>query len=355
MATRYPARPTLLLRWHVVALVGCAVTLGVAANRVLASQAAAGSPSAGAPATAWFCPMHPDVTSDAAGRCRRCGMAFIQGNPFDVRDYRLDVVASPAAIVPGRPFRLTLRVTHPDTGDVIKSFETVHDKRYHLFVVGHDLESFQHLHPDLQPDGTWAMDVTVPKAGYYRVLSDFVPTGGAPQFLGRTLVTAGFDGDIESQEASLSADAVFSKTVGSITANLTFEPRILTAGEYGHLQFELADVRTGQPVTDLEPYLGAFGHTLILSEDLLDSVHSHPTDWLEGGVATGHGGPRVTFEGYMPRPGRYRSWTQFLRGGELTTVSFTFEVRTLEDAVRLGRRASAQAGAPRLLAAHVAR
>ena len=79
-------------------------------------------------------------------------------------------------------------------------------------------------------------------------------------------------------------------------------------------------------------------------------MHSHPTDWLEGGIATGHGGPRVTFEGYMPRPGRYRSWTQFLRGGEITTVSFTFEVRTLEDAVRLGRQARVPARAQRVLA-----
>jgi hypothetical protein len=45
----------------------------------------------------------------------------------------------------------------------------------------------------------------------------------------------------------------------------------------------------------------------------------------------------VTFEGYMPRPGRYRAWTQFLRNGELTTFSFTFRVVTLDEAVRLER------------------
>jgi len=341
----------------------CALALVLSVHRASAWRAAPGAQDAsstattasGTPATAWFCPMHPDVTSDTAGRCRRCGMAFIHGNPFDARDYRLDVKASPAALVAGRPFHLTLRVTHPDTGKVITSFETVHDKQYHLFIVGHDLQTFQHLHPALQPDGTWAIDVTVPTPGYYRILSDFVPTGGAPQFLGRTLVTANFDGDLDSQRASLAPDVVFSKRAGSITANLTFEPRILTAGEFGHLQFELTDAQTGQPVTDLQPYLGAFGHTLILSEDLLDSVHSHPTDWLEGGIATGLGGPRVTFEGYMPRPGRYRSWTQFLRNGELNTVSFTFEVRTLEDAVRLGRQASIPSIGPMLLAAHRSR
>jgi hypothetical protein len=34
-------------------------------------------------------------------------------------------------------------------------------------------------------------------------------------------------------------------------------------------------------VTDLQPYLGAFGHALILSEDMRDYVHSHPFEDLD--------------------------------------------------------------------------
>ena len=284
--------------------------------------------------TGYFCPMHPVHTSHEPGRCPICGMALVAGDPFDTSDYGLDFTTSPTAVASGKPFTMTFRVRHPRTGDTVKSYEVVHDKRFHLFLVGHDLGVFEHLHPDLQADGSWEMRVTLPKPGYYRVLSDFLPTGGSPQFLGRTLVTSDFDQDLESQAANLEPDTVLTKTVDSIVASVELEPSPMVSGQYGHLQFTLTDVKTGEPVTDLQPYLGAFGHTLILSEDMLDYVHSHPTEGPEHDIARGLGGPRVTFEGYMPRPGRYRSWTQFLRNDRLTTVSFTFRVLSLEDAVR---------------------
>ena len=32
-------------------------------------------------------------------------------------------------------------------------------------------------------DGTWTIETTVPKPGYYEVLCDFMPKGGSAQFL----------------------------------------------------------------------------------------------------------------------------------------------------------------------------
>jgi hypothetical protein len=217
----------------------------------------------------------------------------------------------------------------------VRDFEVVHDKRYHLFVVSHDMTEFQHLHPDQQPDGSWTVEAVLPRAGAYRFVSDFLPTGGAPQLLSRSLVTAGFNGDLESQDAHLEPDTALRKTVGPLTAELRFDPPRLIAGQYGHLEFTLTDSKTGESVADLQPYLGAFGHAFILSEDLRDSVHSHPPEWRDGKeIASGFGGPTVLFEGYMPLPGRYRVWAQFLRRGELTTIPFTFEVSTLDEVLR---------------------
>ena len=285
--------------------------------------------------TAWFCPMHPDVTSSQTGNCRKCGMALVAGRPFDTRDYTLDIRTTPAAIRSGVPFRMRFDVRHPSSGNQVRDFEVVHDKRYHLFVVSHDMAVFQHLHPDQQPDGSWAVETVLPKGGAYRVVSDFLPTGGAPQLLARTLVTADSAGDLRLQDARLDPDTTLRKTVGPLTAELRFDPPRLVAGQYGHLEFTLTDSKTGEPVTDLQPYLGAFGHAFILSEDLRDSVHSHPPEWRDGKeIASGLGGPTVLFEGYMPLPGRYRVWTQFLRRGELTTIPFTFEVSTLDEVLR---------------------
>ncbi|MBV8843326.1 MAG: hypothetical protein JO307_11000 [Bryobacterales bacterium] len=292
--------------------------------------------------TAWVCPMHPDYTMEVPGKCPRCGMDLVHAAPFDVSDYRLDFQTTPAVVKPGQKATLTFKMFHPGTGEQIKKFETVHEKQFHLFVISQDMDYFQHIHPQEQPDGTWTIDATLPKAGYYKILCDFMPSGGAPQFLARPLVTAGYTGDLESGSAHLTPDTKASKTVEDITASVSYDPPACVVGLYCHMNYFLTDSSTGKPVTDLQTYLGAFGHTLIMSEDMIDYVHSHPLDILampddDGGppvflIPPGadleklRGGPEVTFEGLMPKPGRYRAWTQFRRNDKVHTFAFTFNV-----------------------------
>ncbi len=291
---------------------------------------------------AWVCPMHGDYTTDVPGMCPRCGMALVHAAPFDVRDYDVDFYTVPAAVKPGRKITMFFRFRHPGTGEVVKKFEEVHTKRFHLFVISQDMEFFQHIHPVEQPDGTWSIDTVLPKAGYYRVLSDILPSGGASQFLGRSLVTEGYEGDLEANSAHLVPDTNLTKTVEDITAKVTYDPEQFIVGLYGHMKFFLTDTKTGRPIVDLQTYLGAFGHTLIMSEDMEDYVHSHPLDILampddDGGppqflippdadLEKIRGGPEVTFEGLMPKPGPYRAWTQFRRNDQLRTFAYTFNV-----------------------------
>jgi hypothetical protein len=305
----------------------------------LAPLAQGRSPSA---ETAFVCPMHPDYTTDIEGRCPRCGMALVKASPFDVRDYELEFTTTPQVVRAGQRATWRLRVLHPDTQRAITNFEVVHEKQYHLFVISQDMAHFQHIHPELRPDGTWTIDVTLPKAGYYTVLSDFLPRGGAWQFIARPLVTAGYKGDLADDSVPLLPDTNLTKDVDDLRATLSFDPPTFVAGQYGHLNYHLTDAATGRPVTDLQTYLGAFGHTLIMSEDLTEYVHSHPLDIVPGTDDDGEpefvippgtdleklrGGPDVTFDGLMPRPGRYRAWTQFRRHNTVHTFSYTFTVR----------------------------
>jgi hypothetical protein len=287
--------------------------------------------------TAWFCPMHPEVTAADRGNCRKCGMALVAGDPFDTREYTVEFSTTPTVVKAGVPIKMFFTVRHPGNGAPIRNFEVVHDKRYHLFIVSRDMDVFEHIHPEQRPDGSWEIEVKLPKPGYYQILSDFIPTGGSPQFIGRTLVTTDFAGDLESQAAHLEPDIILTKTVGSITAHLQLEPSILVAGQYGHLSFALTDAATGQPVTDLQPYLGAFGHR---AHPERGHARLRPLASFEGpesDITKGFGGPQVTFEGYMPRAGHYRAWSQFLRRGQVITVPFTLNVSTLEEAVRRNR------------------
>ena len=97
------------------------------------------------------------------------------------------------------------------------------------------------------------------------------------------------------------------------------------------MKYHLTDEKTGEPIKDLQPYLGSWGHTLMLSEDASDYIHSHPTETIPDGVDRTkiYGGPDVSFDAFLPRPGRYRVWSQFQRQGRLITVAFTIGVRRL--------------------------
>jgi hypothetical protein len=180
-------------------LLALVVWTGALVERPAAAQSAAAVPGS------FYCPMHPDITAKTGGKCSRCGMALVPGDPLDAREYLVDMKATPQAVRPGRPVRLAFTVRNPDTRATVRSFATVHEKQFHLFVVGHDLEYYDHVHPDMEADGSWTIDLTVPKPGHYKLFTDFLPLGGTPQVVPE-LIVAGAAGDLESARAHLRPD-----------------------------------------------------------------------------------------------------------------------------------------------------
>jgi hypothetical protein len=79
--------------------------------------------------------------------------------------------------------------------------------------------------------------------------------------------------------------------------------------------------RGGQPVEDLEPYLGALGHLVALREGDLAFLHVHPQNHVEGET----GGPEISFHAAFPGEGRYRLFLQFAHARRVRTVAFTVE------------------------------
>lgn len=278
--------------------------------------------------TAFLCPMHPDFTLDVEGKCPRCGMALVRAAAYDVRDYKLEFRTIPPVVVARQKATLRFKVSHPGFNALIEKFEVVHDRKYHLFVISQDMEFFQHIHPEQGEDGAWSIGVVLPKPGAYAILSDFLPKGGSAQFLARPLVTAGYTGDVLAQSAQLVPDASTTQTVGPLRARVNYDPPIMRAGSYNHITLSITNAENNQPVRELEPYLGAFGHMLIMDEKMFDYVHAHPTEMPAANIPIEEqrGGPDVVFEGLMPKPGLYRAWTQVKYRGELYTFTNTFEV-----------------------------
>jgi hypothetical protein len=262
----------------------------------------------------YWCPMHVHIRGIEGDKCPICGMALVPAAASDYRPYLLEVELEPAALHVGQRGTLRLHVRDPRTGAAVTQFELLHERVFHLFIVSHDLEYFDHVHPTLHSDGRLEADVRLPRPGPYRLIADFLPQAAPPQLVEKTIVTAGYRGSIAAAAAPRQDPA--DKVVDGVRVKLFSPPPV--AGREQLLTFELSDEATGRPVENLEPYLAATGHLLVLNADLSVAFHSHPV-----AAITSQFGPTIVFQLVFPRSGMYRVWVQFQRGGRVSTASFT--------------------------------
>ena len=221
-----------------------------------------------------------------------------------IGDYRMDV-----APIQGSAGIAGLRVTihDPSAGSVLRTFEVVDDKRFHLFVVGRDLRFFRHLYPAVLPDGSLEAREPIPP-GEYLVVAEFLPTGGTRQLVRRVLSLGG--NARPPQDAGRLA-AASPAGVFDIVTNVRIQPLpfTLTAGERTAFHVMLSRTEDGRPLVNLEPYLGAGAYLLAVKDDLSEVVTARaPTDGLPVSL--------LTFDMTFPKPGPYAVWVEFHRFGE---------------------------------------
>jgi hypothetical protein len=262
---------------------------------------------------AFWCPMHPDVRAPGTAKCPICAMSLVPIPPPRIGEYKLDVTLLPRA--GGGAAGLSLTVRDPETADPVKSFIDVHERPLHLFIISRDLSQFAHVHPEMRVDGTFELRFDL-AAGEHMLIADFLPTAGTSQLVQRAVVTPGYMGPIFAPAAALIASPAEQVTGG---LRIRLEPEPLRPRRQSLLRFVISDVESGLPVTDLEPYLGAAGHMLVVSSDLTTAVHGHP----EGSLGAG---PVVTFSPIFPTPGVYKLWVQVQRKGQVVTASFVVTV-----------------------------
>jgi hypothetical protein len=208
---------------------------------------------------------------------------------------RLDLRTTSVA----RPGRTTIdvRIIGAD-GDAIRHFDVAHGRRMHLVLVRRDLAGFQHLHPRMDADGVWRTHARLPRAGTYRVFTDFTIDGdqhtlGSDLQVGGAFVPVPLPSPATSARSDHGADVQLRRSGD----RFTFEVR-----------------RAGKVVTTaLGTYLGAKGHLVTLRAGDLAYLHTHPD------------GDELAFESALPTPGRYRLWVQFRLDGVVHTAAFTQE------------------------------
>jgi hypothetical protein len=230
--------------------------------------------------------------------------------PPRVGEYALDVVA--------RARTLQLTVRDPQDGAVVTNFLNVHERPFHLFIVSRDLSTFVHAHPEQRDRGVFVLDQVL-APGEYMLIADFLPAGGTPQVIHRAIVTPGYAGPLFSDPPKLAVTPA-EQTVDGL--RVTLESGTVTALRRASLRFHVSDAATGAEVRDLEPYLGASGHLLIVNGNLTVALHGHP-------AGTQTDGPEILFDPLLPKPGPYKLWLQFQRKGRVVTVPFVIEVAPL--------------------------
>lgn len=208
---------------------------------------------------------------------------------------------------------LTMEVSNPE-GNPVDEFEINHEKLMHLIVVRDDLSYFDHIHPDYEENGKFMVTTEFPAGGKYKLFADFVPKGGAGVTVSEWIEVAGED----RKPLPITADDPLVKQVNGKEVELILSNTL--SNEEAVLAFHIRDAATKQGIQDLELYLGATGHVVILSEDAEQYLHVHPLD--EKGT-----GPRAEFATSFPSSGTYKIWGQFQHKGEVFTVPFVVEVQ----------------------------
>jgi hypothetical protein len=276
------------------ALLAAIFALAALAGRVLDPAADAGAPAHGAGSG-----MHAQDAHGAGSGSGMHAMHTHDAAPAAAGD-GLRLVAVRTTLPAGAAATLTFRIVDAH-GATLRAFETEQARRMHLIVVRRDLRRFQHLHPTQDASGAWTTRITLPTAGVYHAFADF-QTAGARQTVGADLFAAG-----RFEPLELPAPSTRARVDGY---DVTLRER---AGE-SELRFTVR--RGGVPVGDLQPYLGARGHLVMLRAGDLAYEHVHP---LAGPAA-------LAFATGDTAPGTYRLFLQFRHGDTVHTAAFTREV-----------------------------
>lgn len=248
------------------------------------------------------------------------------------RGYEIEVTSNINNIKPQKSVVFTYKIRN-DKGEILKDYEVAHEKIMHFIVVRKDLAYFQHLHPDFnKATGEFSVDVTYPDHGPYRIFPDFTPGDENPQKLP---VTVSHDVEVGNSSKyyaqSVVPDSEQTKTYGNYKVTMAIPSDTKKQEE---VTYTLNITKNGKPVTNLENYLGALGHSVILKEESLDFIHTHAFDATDDNAMQEHtkqqetasNGPKISFATTFPESGVYKIFTQFQHEGEVQTVDYIVKV-----------------------------
>ncbi|MFS0862327.1 hypothetical protein [Fredinandcohnia sp. 179-A 10B2 NHS] len=188
-------------------------------------------------------------------------------------------------------------------GNPVDDLEVNHEKLFHLVIVDEQLQKYYHVHPERTAIGEFTVENTLPD-GYYKAFIDIKPKSHSYAVEPIPFVVG--TPKSETQGHALVPDTTFTKTVEG--EEVTLSVSSVKAGENVKLSF-------GLDKTNLDPYLGAMGHVVILDEFGKKFLHVHPSNDVD-----------TIFETKFEQPGIYKIWAEFQQNGKVRAFPFVIEV-----------------------------
>lgn len=256
----------------------------------------------------YACPMHPEVTGKQGDKCSKCGMdlELVQKDNSENTDVKL--AFTPQTIEAGKPTQLSVAITE-DGKNV--ALDVVHEKKIHMLVVNEELTWFDHIHPTEQANGNHTITATFPYSGKYIIYTDFKASNSSATVNKQEIEVAG--------NITAKPDATKNKWVSKADG---YTVTLVNGNDFKtnrpqHMGISIE--KDGKFITgkDIQQYLGAVAHVVVIGKSDKDFLHIHPTSNEKFPI---HGETR--FE----KAGVYRMWVQFQLDGKVHTADFTVNV-----------------------------
>lgn len=224
-------------------------------------------------------------------------------------------------LVADKPAQVTITLRHRATGKPVTSDELAveYTKKLHLYVADESLRDYHHIHPEpTKNPGEFSFSFTPSTSNNYNAWADFTLLRDDRTHRLRSVLPGALDRPVRAHVPRNNADT----EKGMNFQWSSSEP--LRKGAPSIVEVNITDM-LGNPVTDLQPVLGAYAHLVGLSADGKSIIHTHPLG-TEPTTPENRGGPKIRFHVEPDFSGPAQFYLQVRRGGKDVMAEFGQQV-----------------------------